>query len=157
MKITDKLHKSTIIQLKGNDRSTIIHELLDHLVYNNYLERSAKLFSFIDSKESCNSSNIGRGVAFPHSISNEIKDLVCILGISRSGVVYDEGDVHPCHLVLLSLSPENSPDIHRKFISKFQLLLSDIELKESIINFYSLEKIEQLLTNWEIKQMEELL
>ena len=38
MKITDKLYKETIISLKGENRTDIIHELLDHLVGYNYLE-----------------------------------------------------------------------------------------------------------------------
>ncbi len=157
MRIVDKLHKKTIIELSSNNKSNIIQELLDYLVNLNYLKRSVKLFSLIDSKELYNSSNIGRGIAFPHSISKEVEDLVCILGISKSGINYDGDDVYPCHLVLLSLSPENNPNIHRKFISKFQLLLSNTELKEKIINFTSSENLEKLLINWENNQIEELL
>lgn len=155
MRITDKLHKETITKLTGNNKSDIIQELLDYLVDFNYLKRSVKLFSFIDSKESNNSSNIGRGIAFPHSTSKEIEDLVCILGVSKSGINYDGDNVYPCHLVLLSLSPENNPNIHRKFISKFQLLLSNTKLREEIINFTSPQNLEQLFANWEIDQMED--
>ena len=154
MKITDKLYKETIVSLKGENRTDIIHELLDHLVNYNYLDHAAKLFSFIDSKESFNSSYIGKGVAFPHSISREIKELVCILGISKAGISYDKDDIYPCHIILLSLSPENKPEIHRKFISKFQLLLSDVQLKDNIINFISLDNVEKLLSNWEIQEKE---
>ena len=103
MKITDKLNKDTIIFLESDTRSDIIKELLDHLVDFKYLEKSIKLFSFIDSQESENSSATGRGVAFPHSISQELEDLVCILGISQSGVHYDNKAIHPCHIILLSL------------------------------------------------------
>ena len=88
---------------------------------------------------------------------NEIKELVCILGISKSGISYDKDTIYPCHIVLLSLSPENKPDIHRKFISKFQLLLSNAQLKDNIINFISLENVEKILSNWEIQQKEESL
>ena len=155
MKITDKLNKETIIFLENDNRSDVIKELLDHLVNFNYLEKSVKLFSFIDSKESESSSAIGRGVALPHSISKELQDLVCILGISKTGIHYDNNRAHPCHIILLSLSPESNPDIHRKFISKFRLLMIDPTLKHEIINAQSSEYIERLLTNWEIKQMEE--
>tara|TARA_B100001250_G_C19638994_1_gene717332 strand:+ start:81 stop:554 length:474 start_codon:yes stop_codon:yes gene_type:complete len=155
MKITDKLNKETIIFLNQESRSNIIKELLDQLVTYNYLEKSIELFSFINSKESENSSNIGRGIAFPHSTSKELKDLVCILGISKDGIHYDEDDVHPCHIVLLSLSPNNNPDIHRKFISKFQLLTMDPILKQKIISANFIKDIEKLLIDWEIKQIEE--
>ena len=155
MKITDKLNKDTIIFLESDTRSDIIKELLDHLVDFKYLEKSIKLFSFIDSQESENSSATGRGVAFPHSISQELEDLVCILGISQSGVHYDNEAIHPCHIILLSLSPENNPDIHRKFISKFRLLMIDPQLKHNIINTQSSEGIEKILANWDIEQLEE--
>ena len=155
MKITDKLNKDTIIFLKSDTRADIVKELLDHLVDFKYLEKSVKLFSFIDSQESENSSATGRGVAFPHSISKELEDLVCILGISKSGVHYDNEAIHPCHIILLSLSPENNPDIHRKFISKFRLLMINPKLKHNIINTQSSKSIEKILSNWEIEQLEE--
>ena len=149
------INKNRIPNKALNNKSDIIQELLDYLVDFNYLKRSVKLFSFIDSQESENSSAIGRGVAFPHSISKELEDLVCILGISKSGVHYDNEVIHPCHIILLSLSPENNPDIHRKFISKFRLLMIDPKLKHNIINAQSSEGIETILTNWEIEQLEE--
>ena len=155
MKITDKLNKETIIFLDGETRSDIIKELLDHLVEINYLETSDELFSSIDLRESENSSDIGRGIAFPHSISKELQELVCILGISKLGVDYDNDVILPCHIILLSLSPTNNSDIHRKFISKFRLFMVDSNFKYQLINSQSPEEIEKLLANWEMKQMEE--
>ena len=155
MKITDKLNKDTIIFLNGETRSDIIKELLDHLVEVDYLEKSEELHSYIDSRESDSSSDIGRGMAFPHSISKELQKLVCILGISKSGINYDNEVILPCHIILLSLSPVNNPDIHRKFISIFRSFIVDSNLKYKLINAESSEEIGKLLTNWEIKQMGE--
>ena len=156
MQISDKLNETTILtSLKGVNRSEVIHEMLLHLVTEKYLQGSIKLFSFIDNHESLNNSAIGRGIAFPHSTSVEIDDLVCILGISENGIIYNEADVHPCHIILLSLSPKSNPDIHRKFISKFRLLLSDIQIKDKIINASSATSVKDLLYNWDQKEMEE--
>ena len=155
MKITDKLNKQTIIFLNRENRSDIIKELLDHLVEINYLERSDQLFSSIDSRESEHSSDIGRGIAFPHSISKELKELVCILGISKSGINYDMEVILPCHIILLSLSPIDNPDIHRKFISKFRSFMVDSNLKFKLMNAESPEEIEKFITKWEIRQMED--
>ena len=155
MKITDKLHKDTIVYLQSKNRSDAIQELLDHLVHIDYLKASIKLFSFLDTDESYTTSNIGRSVAIPHTISKEVKDLVCVLGISRVGFHYDKNSVHPYHIIMLSLSPENSPHAHRKFLSKFQLLLSNTELKEKIINLKSELDIENVMKKWEFSQMDE--
>ena len=155
MKITDKLNKETIVFLTKESRTDAIEELLNQLVKYNYLEKSVKLFSFIESQELKNSSDIGRGVALPHSISKEIQNLVCILGISKNGISYNNDSIHPCHIVLLSLSPNNKPDVHRKFISKFQLLMTDPILKQKIINANSTQELEKILIQWETKQIEE--
>ena len=156
MKISDKLNEKTILApLTGRNRSEVIRELLNHLIEANFLRGSIKLFSFINSSESINNSAVGRGIAFPHSISMEIDELVCILGISTAGIIYNEEDLHPCHIILLSLSPKGNPDIHRKFISKFRLLISDIKLKDKIINASSTIAIKNLLANWDQKEMEE--
>ena len=156
MKISDKLNDKTIIaSLKGTNRSEVIDEMLSHLVKESYLMGSIKLFSFIENNESINNSADSIGIAFPHSTSIEIDDLVCILGLSTNGILYNEEDVHPCHIILLSLSPKNNPDMHRKFISKFRLLLSDIHLKDKIINAGSVISVRDLLSNWDQKEMEE--
>ena len=156
MKISEKLNEKTILNsLNGENRSEVIRELLNHLVKSNYLSSSIKLFSFIDSTESINNLAIERGIAFEHSTSMEIDELVCVLGISTDGIIYNEEDVHPCHIILLSLSPKESPDIHRKFISKFRLLISNIQLKDKIINARSPIVIKDLLANWDQKEMEE--
>ena len=156
MKISDILNEKTIVTpLKGKNRSEVIHELLNHLVDLNYLNASMKLFSFIDNNELINNSVVGKGIAFPHSTSIEIDELVCILGISEEGIIYNQEDVHPCHIILLSLAPKGNPNIHRKFISKFRLLISDIRLKDQIINAKSSITIKNLLTNWDEKEMED--
>ena len=154
MLITDKINKDTIVvPLHGSNRSEAIQELLDTLVGKQYLTASIKLFSFIDAQESEHCSTTGRGIAFPHSISKEIEELVCILGISKNGIMYDENDVHPCHIILLSLSSINNIEAHRKFISKFRLLLSN--LRDKIINSTSAMDVEKEIKNWEKQQIEE--
>ena len=156
MILTEKIYKHTIlIPLKGNSRSEVIQELLDKLLELKYLTSTTKLFSFIDAIESESSSATGRGVAFPHSISKEINSLVCILGISENGILYGENDVHPCHIILLSLSPIDKTNIHRKFISRFRLLLADSKIKDSIIHADSPIVLETIIKNWETKYLEE--
>ena len=156
MILTEKIYKDTIlIPLKGNSRAEVIQELLDKLLELKYLTSTTKLFSFIDAIESESSSATGRGVAFPHSISKEINSLVCILGISENGILYGENDVHPCHIILLSLSPIDKTNIHRKFISRFRLLLADSKIKDSIIHADSPIVLETIIKNWETKYLEE--
>ena len=156
MILTEKIYKDTILTpLKGNSRAEVIQELLDKLLELKYLTSTTKLFSFIDAIESESSSATGRGVAFPHSISKEINSLVCILGISENGILYGENDVHPCHIILLSLSPIDKTNIHRKFISRFRLLLADSKIKDSIIHADSPIALETIIKNWETKDLEE--
>jgi len=156
MLLTEKIYKDTIIvPLEGNTRSEVIQELLDKLVELNHLTSNTKLFSFIEAIESKSSSTTGRGVAFPHSISKEIQDLVCMLGISKDGILYGENDVHPCHIILLSLSPIDKTNIHRKFISRFRLLLSDSKIKDTMVHADSSMALETIIKNWEIKDLEE--
>ena len=156
MLITDKINKDTIVvSLNGSNRSDAIQELLDVLVEKQYLMESVKLFSFINAKESQACSTTGRGVALPHSISKEVDELVCILGISQAGILYGEKDVHPCHIILLSLSPIKNSDIHRKFISRFRLLLSDSNMKNKMISSTSAIDLEREINNWEKQQIEE--
>ena len=117
MNLLNKLKEDTIlVPLQSSTQSEVIRELLDHLQKLEVLSATSKLLSNITNKEEMLPSAAGRGIAYPHATSIEIDELVCILGISKTGIHYDNNRAHPCHIILLSLSPESNPDIHRKFI-----------------------------------------
>ena len=153
MLLVDQLNKDTIVvPINAQDSSGAVQELLNTLLKLNYLTATIKLFSFIDKEENQMNSAVGRGVAYAHAVSMEVSNLVCVLGISKNGVEYPSTDGQPSNIVLLSLTPKENPNAHWKFIRRFQSMISDVSIKEKLINAIDSEEAGNLIKDWEDQQ-----
>ena len=91
----------------------------------------------------------GRGIAYPHSTSIEIDDLICVLGISKEGLDFNSPDGQLCHLILLTLSPEENPSGHRKFITRFRIMFDNPEVRFGLLEANHAGEIMDIIQNWE--------
>lgn len=158
MLLVNQLNKDKIIvPINAQDSSSAVQELLDTLLQLNYLTSTVKLFSFIDKEENQMNSAVGRGVAYAHAVSLEVSDLVCILGISKEGLEYPSTDGQPSNILLLSLTPTENPNAHWKFIRRFQSMLSDVSIKERLINVENSQGAYAVIQEWEdLQEVEEI-
>ena len=154
MKLKDKIKYNTIIYpIQSNDKSTTIQELLNKLLQENFLTATTKLFSFIEDHDKIMNPAVGRGIAFHHSSSVEVDEMIAVLGISNSGVDYQSPDQQKVHFILLILDPINEPTLHRKFIHRFQKFINDYNIKTQLLECSSIEQIVKLIHNWEEKYL----
>ena len=113
------------------------------------LSATAKLYAAITEKEETLPSAAGRGIAYPHFISMEIKELVCVLGISKEGLEFNAPDGQLCHLILLTLSPKEDPCEHRKFITRFRIMFENPEVRFGLLEANNHNEIMNIIQNWE--------
>jgi mannitol/fructose-specific phosphotransferase system IIA component (Ntr-type) len=78
----------------------------ENVVYKKLMER-----------EKLGSTSIGNHSAVPHTKLKEIKKPVIAVGVSRKGLMYHESDSQLVHLVILILSPNDSPIIHLQILA----------------------------------------
>jgi len=150
MNLSDLLNKTTIYSpVISNTRNGSIQELLNHLQNLGHLSSTIKLYKYIEELENNHSTAAGKGIAYPHSTSIEIEDLTCVLGISRSGLDFNSPDGQLCHIILLSLSPENNPAKHRKFITLFRSMIENSNIRTSILEASTPDEISEIINNWE--------
>ena len=154
MKLKDKIKYNTIIYpIQSNDKSTTIQELLNKLLQENFLTATTKLFSFIEDHDKIMNPAVGRGIAFHHSSSVEVDEMIAFLGISNSGVDYQSPDQQKVHFILLILDPITEPTLHRKFIHRFQKFINDYNIKTQLLECSSIEQIVKLMYDWEEKYL----
>ena len=68
--------------------------LLTHLQLKDIFSNTVHLYKKINKQENVCTSSAGKGIACPHSISLEIDELTCVLGISHEGIDYNSPDIH---------------------------------------------------------------
>ncbi len=150
MNLRDKLKESTILlPIQASTQSEAIQELLVHLQSLNKLSDTRKLYVAITEKEETLPSAAGRGIAYPHFTSMEIDELVCVLGISKEGLEFNAPDGQLCHLILLTLSPNEDPCEHRKFITRFRIMFENPEVRFGLLEANHTSEIINIIQSWE--------
>ena len=150
MNLLDKLKKDTILlPVESSTQAGIIHELLVHLQNLAILSATSNLFVNITNNEKSLPSAAGRGVAYPHSTSLEVDELVCVLGISKNGIDFHSPDGQLCHLILMTLSPIEDPCEHRKFITRFQTMLNNPKLRSNLLDATKNSEVIDIVQKWE--------
>ena len=150
MNLSDLLNEATICcPLVSNSRNEAIQELLNHLQNLGHLSATIKLYHYIEELENNHSTAAGKGIAYPHSTSIEVDDLICVLGISKSGLDFNSPDGQLCHIILLSLSSKDEPDKHRKFIRLFNSMISSSNIRTLMLDSSQSKDIANIITNWE--------
>ena len=152
MKLCEILNEGNILlPVKSIQQNDAIQELLDHLEKMGYITGTKKLYTDIETYEKKQSTATGRGVAYPHCISTEVDELVCVLGVSQKGVDYNTPDGQLCHFIILTLSPLDEPNRHRKFISKFRSMIDHGDIRTQLLDAPNTTSIFSIIDAWEIK------
>ena len=150
MNLRDKLMENRILlPIQAAIQSEAIQELLVQLQTLGILTATSKLHSAITEKEETLPSAAGRGIAYPHFTSMEIDELVCVLGISKEGLEFNAPDGQLCHLILLTLSPNEDPCEHRKFITRFRIMFENPEVRSGLLEANDYNEIMNIIKNWE--------
>ena len=150
MNLSDLLNEATICcPLVSNSRNGAIQELLNHVQNLGYISATIKLYSYIEELENNHSTAAGKGIAYPHSTSIEVKKLTCILGISKVGLDFNSPDGQLSHIILLSLSSKDEPDKHRKFITLFRSMIENSNIRTLMLEADNSTEISNIINTWE--------
>ena len=150
MKLSNKLNNSNIIvSLHSNNKHQVLEELLNHFISLNYLSSSEKLLFNLDKKQEAMSAASGRGISYHYSTSIEVDSMIAVLGISKNGINYNATDGLLCNFILLILEPVSKDKEHRNFINYFQDLITNLEVKEQLLEAKNSLDVENIIKNWE--------
>lgn len=126
MKISEFISENEIIiGLKATEKQAALDELLQLLEKNGLLQERKHVLETLIEREKLGSTGIGQGIAVPHAKTDQVKNVVCALGISEKGVNFDALDGEPVFIIFLVLAPSGATGIHLKVLAKIARLLKD--------------------------------
>ncbi len=139
-----------ILPMRATDRSSAVQELLLPLAQNHIIKSCEECLESILKRERRMSTGVGKGVALPHGLSDSLKDVAMVMGISPEGVDFKATDGALCHIFVLLISPASEPDKHLKLLSRITKLLSGGELRSALMETSTPEEVLETLQKWEI-------
>jgi mannitol/fructose-specific phosphotransferase system IIA component (Ntr-type) len=115
MKLTEIVPKGAVVApLESLDRDGAINELIGVLVSSGACDESMRdaIRLRVLERERKLSTGFGRGVAVPHAKHAGTSHVSAAVGVSQRGIDFSSPDKQPVYIVVLLLSPEQSPEDH---------------------------------------------
>ena len=143
--------KSVIVGLKGEDKRSILEELVDVLEVGDKITDREKVLEAVLQREEIMSTGIGHGIAIPHGKSEYVKELGGVLGIKGEGVEFDSLDGQKAFIFFLLVSPMDVSGPHIKALARISRLLKGEEFRQRLIECPDNETAIRILDEEEAK------
>ena len=139
--------ENIVLNLKGNNKSEIIAELLDLLILNRDIEsvHKEKMLGELIKREEKGSTGIGHQIAIPHCKSEMITSIKASMGIKPEGVDFSAIDGRRATIFILTLSPNDLAPSHIRFLASICDRFKDEKKRQEIIQARSIEEIYDFL------------
>ncbi len=95
-------------RLQADDRRGAIEELLDLACRQGVVKDRDAVLEAVLRREEHLSTGLRNGIAVPHARTNEVKDVVCAIGLKPAGVDFQSADGLPARIVVLTLAPKKA-------------------------------------------------
>lgn len=134
MKLTERFNEqSVIVNSKKNGKREVLEEMVERLCSAYGIDKGDAILEAVLSRESKMSTGIGCGLAVPHAKLNAV-DQMCIAACSiKGGLDFNAIDKQPVFLLFLIVSPENTTGPHIRALSAISRIMSDADIRKSLI------------------------
>lgn len=118
MDLTKHVPKKAILPaLKATTKVEVLREMSEALLAGKLKSLRGPVLEQIVSRESLESTALGRGIALPHARTQGLDDLICGIGVSKKGVDFRAVDQGKVHLVFLTLYPPAKQSVYLNFVA----------------------------------------
>jgi fructose-specific phosphotransferase system IIA component len=146
MRLTDILLTDYIkAPLGAKDRDQAIKTLVDVLNDNDVITDKESTFKAVLEREKIMTTGVGNGIAIPHCKDTACPNFAVALGIHPQGVNFESIDKKNVHIIFLLVGPENNPGLHIKLLSRISRLMSNEELRASLMKCKSADEAIELI------------
>ena len=150
MLLTQILRQKCVkVPLEGNDKESVITELVELLDANGVLLDKEIALDAVFTREHTRSTGIGSGIAIPHGKCKAVKELVMAFGIASEGIDFASVDGKPVTIVILLVSPADQTGPHIQALARISRLMLDEEFRQSLEKSTSSDELYELLNTKE--------
>ncbi len=105
------------------------------------------------ARERLGSTGLGHGVAIPHGRIKGLKAPQAAIFRLLAPIGFDAPDEQPVRLLIFLLVPEAATQKHLEILSEIAELLSDVSLREQIMNSQTAADLHALVARWQPAQV----
>ncbi len=147
MTTCDCFKRGAVQDISSTSKLDAIRELISKSPAFEMVRDRRKLEEAVMQREQLQSTACGHGIAFAHAKTDQVQDVVVVLGISRSGICCGTPDGRPVHLLFIIASPPDTPLDYLMVLSALARVLYAGCFSEDDLQNLSFEQIERKLSD----------
>ncbi|MFQ6083831.1 MAG: PTS sugar transporter subunit IIA [Candidatus Aminicenantia bacterium] len=142
MRLTKYLKANCILlDLEEEEKDSALLKLVNVLKEKGLIKNDKKIFSKLMEREKLQTTAVEKGVAIPHCLSNEIKDLIIIFARAKKGVNFKSVDKKSTRLIFLLLGNKDNPGLHLRALARLARLIKETKFVEKTIHCSSVQEM----------------
>lgn len=118
--------------LEAHSKDELLQQMVGMLVRSQRVPGSDVLMQELLKREHIMSTGIGGGIALPHALSNDVRDLVMVFAHTREPIDFQALDGHPVDLVFMLVGPKSASSIYLKLLARVSRLLQNEDFKQRL-------------------------
>jgi len=132
-------------ELEGRDKTELLGRLVEMLCRAGKIDDPEPLLKSLLDRESIMTTGIGRGIAVPHAMNPDVRELIIALGRIPGGADFESLDRKPVYFIFLLVGPPESAGQHLKTLARISRLVQHSQFVESIKKARDAREILQIL------------
>lgn len=133
MKITDYLSTQNIfLDVDLPDKASVLEFIAEACARNGIVKNSKEVLKGLQEREETMSTGVGGGLAFPHTISAEVRDASVLLIRPANPVDFDALDKKAVEIILALIFPKIKPEIHVRLLARISRLCREPAFVSSV-------------------------
>ena len=130
----------------------VLKEIIQYLKEKKMITNDKQILNKLLEREKLGSTSIGNHAAVPHTKIKGLKEPILFIAILKKGIQYHDKDKELVHLVILILSPNDTPIIHLQILAAAASLIKKSNtLIEELVSNTNSEELINIIKKYEIK------
>lgn len=152
MNISKMLKENHIIlDLKSGEKAQVLQDFVARLKERALITDEEAILKELLERESLCSTGLEKGLAVPHTLTDQVNEPLLALAIIKEGVTYESVDQMPTYVLLLILGSKENPGIQLKILAHVCRLVKETEFVEKLKNAKAVQDVFAILDEEEGK------
>jgi mannitol/fructose-specific phosphotransferase system IIA component (Ntr-type) len=144
MRISDLMRKEYIrLDMVAHSKRDVLHQMTQMVKGHPSLGDFPSFCRSVYERESTGSTSIGYGIAIPHARTDQVKDMMLVVGRLAEGIQFEQTDQIPVRLIFLIGAPKKMVSEYLRLIGTLARYLQSGSLRQKILTSMNAEALIQ--------------
>lgn len=120
------------LDLKSGEKTKVLGEFVARLKERGLIDDEKKILKELLERESLCSTGLEKGIAVPHSLTDQVNEPLLALAVVKDGMMYESVDQMPTFVLLLILGNKENPGVQLKILAHVCRLVKETDFVEKV-------------------------